>query len=546
MVFLRKKVQRQRLKRRPPAGTDGSQVAVEQDTYGTVEEKQDLFFKTFGPPAGTRRWEWKIRVPLSRTLMSAAATRRRRAAAPAFFQSFLAAGRHNTPCRGFNRHSVAEATALRRRDAAPITPRLFLAAGRHTPPFSGLHRQTQIPNIVEAVATLRRREAAPRSTETTYRVPARGLPRPSLYWTIWVYRLACNTDLHSILHPIAPDPDMPVTHKLRLVPRTANAPRRRIDFPRTMSQDAGGQINLPSESTRYKPGVQDSIFGHPANGSSTASVVSDRKIDPGNSFPESPNPKKSSRGVYPGLHISALIRLPANTACPPLEVEWGVGSGLNPGLINPYHCLPDMEALHFCAEAALKCKLKNFESIRELESPPSKVRQNVRPSAARHLSDFESAYDVLAISRYRGRCQTGTTFHAGGKHPFPSSSSSSSTLSTCCPMEPLTNGNGNRCPLFGNQLVVNDGLFDNDLRSVWGPYAAVFLRLTTALRTAESRNRKGGYGSAVWPYAIYKEFRVHAVLHNGPTPQVCLPVLLDRLDSISATLLIRHGVRRSL
>ncbi|KAJ7448072.1 hypothetical protein B0H11DRAFT_2248005 [Mycena galericulata] len=41
---------------------------------------------------------------------------------------------------------------------------------------------------------------------------------------------------------------------------------------------------------------------------------------------------------------------------------------------------------------------------------------------------------IKRAQRNKGRCQTGTTFHA--RAPAP-----------------LTNGNGNRCPLCGNQLV---------------------------------------------------------------------------------------------
>ncbi|KAJ7451437.1 hypothetical protein B0H11DRAFT_1927761 [Mycena galericulata] len=108
--------------------------------------------------------------------------------------------------------------------------------------FSGLDRNTQFTDIFEAVTALMRREAAPITPRRRIAFPRAAYPGPSSYTQ------------YLRIH-------MPGTHNLRPFLRTAKTPKRRIDFPRTASQAAGGHIKLPSESTRHKPGIQNSIFG---------------------------------------------------------------------------------------------------------------------------------------------------------------------------------------------------------------------------------------------------------------------------------------------
>ncbi|KAJ7450328.1 hypothetical protein B0H11DRAFT_1928348 [Mycena galericulata] len=180
----------------------------------------------------------KSRVSVSRTLLDSAAMQRRRAAPPATLTKslFLAAGRRTPPSSGSTRQTqlthVVEAfhSSLRRHEAAPVAPRRRIAFPRAgetllfgrrqaRPTFSESNRQTQFPNFVEVVTALRRREAAPIA-------PRRRIAFPRAAYI-----------------------------------RTGNAPRRRIDVPRTASQATGGHISLPNQSTRFKPGIQNAIFG---------------------------------------------------------------------------------------------------------------------------------------------------------------------------------------------------------------------------------------------------------------------------------------------
>ncbi|KAJ7481324.1 hypothetical protein B0H11DRAFT_1915481 [Mycena galericulata] len=170
-----------------------------------------------------------------------------------FFSRFLAAGRHTAPSSGLNRQNllvdiVVATLSLRRREAAPIAPRWRIAFQR-AGELASLHGPLLVDLIVKPTSQRRCDHHGANSPETTYRFPVSGpnhvrsqIPAAACYLPVKTHTVALFSPSYiQYLRILAP------TTQLRPV----NAPRRRIDFPRTASRAASGYISFQAWNPKF-------------------------------------------------------------------------------------------------------------------------------------------------------------------------------------------------------------------------------------------------------------------------------------------------------